>query len=162
MTTIKVHLFFLFGTRSELKILHVNSNKKKTKNQFKYIIQIDYDCNDILECDDDPCDCSEVLNCRQSTCHSNGCDQCNVNYWKKDYNYHCVSCDIFGDDCMHCTDFLRCQQCRDGTRTYDESCGVWYCDSGSNLTGCASTKPTITSTPDPTNYPTPNPTGDTL
>ena len=51
---------------------------------------------------------------------------------------------------MHCTDFLGCQQCREGTRTYDESCDVWYCDSGSNFTGCSSTKPTATPTDNPT------------
>ena len=60
--------------------------------------------------------------------HANGCNQCITNYFKKDYNYQCADCqETFGDDCMHCTDFLGCQQCHSGTRTYDDDCGLFYC-----------------------------------
>ena len=80
----------------------------------------------VEECLNDPCDCSELSNCQ--VCHANGCNQCNQGYFKKDYNFKCEQCqEVFGDDCMHCTDFQGCQQCRTGTRTYDPDCGLYYC-----------------------------------
>ena len=80
-------------------------------------------------CTNDPYDCiyEEVQDCIMNTYHPNGCDQCMNGYFKKDYNYPCVSCkDTFGDDCIHCTDFLGCQQCSVGT--YDPDCDDGECD----------------------------------
>lgn len=83
-------------------------------------------CDDVPQCNDDPCDCDEVENCR--ICHPNGCDECESGYFKKDYDYHCVQCqEVFGTDCMHCADFHGCQQCATGVRTFDYDCGLWYC-----------------------------------
>ena len=94
---------------------------------FAILIEI-LNCPD--ECVNDPCECINVEHCRSGTCHSNGCDQCEDGYFKKDYNYQCAQCQqVFGDDCMFCTDFLGCQQCSTGGRTYDSECGLWYCKS---------------------------------
>ena len=67
--------------------------------------------NGLTFCTNDSCDCiyEEVGECIMGTCHPNGCDQCVNGYFKKNYNYPCISCkDTFDHDCMHCTDFLGC------------------------------------------------------
>ena len=111
------------------------TNSKKEKQPFWYfdILIVYFVCitgtlNCPSECSSDPCSCDEVQNCRDGLCDANGCDLCEDGYFKKDYNYHCAQCQqVFGDDCMHCTDFLGCQQCQTGTRTYDSDCGLYYC-----------------------------------
>ena len=81
-------------------------------------------------CEDNPCDCDDAGPCVSGTCNAaSGCAQCESGYWKKDYNYTCVGCtETFGDNCLHCTDFLGCQQCVNGSsRYYDDDCGLYYC-----------------------------------
>lgn len=83
-----------------------------------------------LPCDTDPCECvlEKVGKCKIRTCGDGGCDQCDSGYFKKDYNYPCVGCnDTFGSHCLGCTDFLGCQQCSAGVRTYDHECGLYFC-----------------------------------
>lgn len=96
-----------------------------------------------IECDNNPCDCTKDDVCNSATCDENGCDQCMNDYFKKDNNYPCTSCiEIFGDMCLHCTDFSGCQQCESpSVRVYDEICGLYYCEE------------------DPLCIPTPSPSG---
>ena len=59
---------------------------------------------------------AEVQDCIMNSRHRNGCDQCMNDYFKKHYNYSCVSCkDALGN----CTDFLGSQQCENSIRAYD-------------------------------------------
>ena len=58
---------------------------------------------------------------------------------------------------MHCTDFLGCQQCATGTRTYDPECGLYYCDDGcgdSPDTTEGGGETVLPGTPSPTRSPT--------
>ena len=90
----------------------------------------------VFPCENDPCDCNGISQ-RESDdfdehcliCHSNGCDQCQDDYFKKDYNYPCVECNKYlGDACLFCQDFHGCGQCKDGyTRVYDTDCQLWVC-----------------------------------
>ena len=94
----------------------------------------EYSCSNILNndnfCNYSPqvCDCNEVNNCQVCN-QGSGCSQCESRYFKRNYDQQCLQCqEIFGDACMHCTDFLGCQQCKDGyTRTYDTECNLWFC-----------------------------------
>lgn len=105
------------------------------------------DCSDFIGCPDaciggawgTGCDCTYPNggdadpNC--VTCHSPalgegpGCNQCNITngYFKVDYNYSCTQCqEIFGDGCLHCTDFNGCVQCDEingYTSVHVTSCG---------------------------------------
>ena len=112
-----------------------------------------FTCPD-TRCSTTPCDCDEPnLNCIPNTCHSHpGCNQCLNGYFKKSYNDRCVNCkETFGPGCMHCTDFLGCQQCSSGYQLrWDNECYVHYCDQD----------PTPQPTPRPTGTPTKSPTCD--
>ena len=86
-----------------------------------------------VACDSNPCDCTinggEDPFCR--ICHSNGCNECQAGYFKKNYNYPCISCDdTFGKGCKFCQDFNGCGQCDENNgfiRRYCDSCNLWIC-----------------------------------
>ena len=94
-----------------------------------------YGCGDCelpgcVSCQESPCLCNNDIedpNCH--ICHSNGCAQCESGYFKKDYDYPCISCsDTFGEGCMFCQDFNGCGQCTQGyNRVYDSDCNLWIC-----------------------------------
>ena len=116
-----------------------NNNNNDNNQQFVQFI-----CP--TECENQPCDCSEPdLNCAPNTCHSHsGCSQCKPNYFKKDYDHKCASCDTtFGGKCLHCGDFQGCQQCKqEYERRYDPSCGLYYCYDDSIPTPSPTMSPT--------------------
>ena len=93
----------------------------------------------IYVCESNPCDCDIDYNphCKDGTCHSNGCDQCENGYFKKDYNYPCVDCQTYtGEGCIFCQDFNGCGQCSDGyLRVFDNDCGIYVCQTEEQVCG---------------------------
>ena len=79
-----------------------------------------------IECDTSPCQCCDLCFC--NICHPNGCDECYPGYFKKDYNFPCVSCQEFDDKCLFCQDHNGCAQCKTGyNRYFDYNCALWKC-----------------------------------
>ena len=86
-------------------------------------------------CNFNPCECegdyevNSIDNC--NICHDNsGCSQCKYGYFKIDYDFPCMDCQVvFGDNCQGCQDFVGCQQCNSGSsRMFDSDSYLWYCD----------------------------------
>ena len=78
----------------------------------------------------DSCSCSESeLNC--DVCQDSNdvpCSKCIDGYFLPKSNYKCTNCQtIFGNDCLHCANFLGCQQCADNKQRYKNSCGLYTC-----------------------------------
>ena len=130
------------------------------------------DCRDPDGIDADP----NCLVCHSpATNEGPGCDQCDISndYFKIDYNHNCAQCqEVFGNECLHCSDFDGCQQCQQGyERIFDEDCDVYYCrqecdnpptgyptQAPAGGGGGGPGAPTGFPSPDPTPNPTPNPT----
>ena len=85
-------------------------------------------------CSESPCSESESGACSNYQ-PGNGCVQCLRNHFKFNADYPCVNCqDIFGDECLHCSDGIGCQQCVSNdyyrTLTTDSDSGLtfYYCE----------------------------------
>ena len=110
-------------------------------------------CNAVPECPGGSwgaaCDCSIDSHCdicQNPSTGGIGCTLCNQGYFEFDYNYPCTQCqEIFGNECLHCTNLLGCQQCDNNCqRIQDPNCGLWWCDCNDiNITQVA---PTTTDT----------------
>lgn len=83
-------------------------------------------------CLNSPCSCDEPdLLCSDECETMNGCSQCeSINSFLASQDHKCIDCNqFFGDECLHCTNFLGCQQCNSQCqRIQDAQCGLWYCD----------------------------------
>ena len=64
-----------------------------------------------LECNSSPCSSDESGLCQ--VYHDNqGCSQCISNSFKFGANFECVNCQtFFGNECLHCSDNIGCQEC---------------------------------------------------
>lgn len=127
--TVKKVLWMLswtaFDQTSIMESMELSSHDQHTSSSSVNIPQCP------LPCDNDPCECAlqQVGKCMMNSCTKDGCNQCYPGYFKKDYNYPCVGCnDTFGSDCLYCSDFLGCVQCSHGVQTYDDECGLHFCN----------------------------------
>ena len=108
------------------------------------------------ECPGGTCQCpSEDPHCMVCQSNTQECSQCDNGFFKIGNQFPCRQCqDMFGHECLHCSDNNGCQQCKPGyILVNDNTCGngLRYCIHES----CPI--PTPKPTPRPTWRPTPRP-----